>query len=170
MRMRMRMRRRPAGCLKSKLLKKYCICILQLNQAPCKNRQWCGNQRKPKKGQQVKIVCTKSPKTSILRIRHTTPPPVTEVEHMQMHFSSFQLHCMHKIYEIPAFPHSPGTRTCRDPGAAQTLSAASTCWSRACGVSRSVHHLYRAGRPRIICASPGAVSKIFDSVNKEAKS
>lgn len=60
--------------------------------------------------------------------------------------------------------HSPGTRTCRDPGVAQTLSAASTCWSRACAVSRNAHRLYRAGPRRIIYASPVGVSKKFDSV------
>lgn len=95
-----------------------------------------------------------------------------------MHFSSFQLHCMHKIYGIaqpeplfilPSLFHSPGTRTCRDPGAAQTLSAASTCWSRACAVSRSVRRSYRAERPMIICASPDGVSKKFDSVAIDVK-
>lgn len=60
----------------------------------------------------------------------------------------------------------PGTRTCRDHAAAQTLSARSTCWIRVCAVSRSARRWCRAVPPTTGCASPGGGSKKFDSVDE----
>jgi len=114
---------------------------------------------------------SKSLKTSIQRWKKKGRIEEKRAQ-IQMHDSLFQLRRMHIIWTHHSgraqslSAHSPGTRTCRDPGAAQTLSAASTCWSRACAVSRIARRSCKAGPPTTGCASPGGGSRIFDSVDE----
>lgn len=49
--------------------------------------------------------------------------------------------------------HQPDTRTCHDPGVAQTLFAASTYSIQVCEVSQSVHRLYTFVLRMIRCAN-----------------
>lgn len=146
------------------------ICILQLNHALCKNRLRrvkSAKLQKPQKPQYCVRPHTFAAPSSHRLITERPPPQERSIcKCTLVHFNCIA--CI-KYMELQRPPHSPGTRTCRDPVAAQTLSAASTCSSRACAVSQSARRSYRAVRPRIIYASPGGVSKKFDSVAMDIK-